>query len=178
MTFSEFIKRSSPTDWIQTIFGLPAFVVAVYALYQSGTANDEVDKATQKAGEAVREAEKAIDLADKIGLDAPATNQLPEDSDLLVLQMASYRLPNCSTAQAEADGYGNEFGAKPTLWLSPGAKYVVVGIQAQTNEQAIELRDKARELSKLDQFSNEDLENARIRVNPDWTPIAGCSSLK
>jgi len=159
----EILSKPSLTDWLQAIFGIPAFLIAIWAL------ND--------ASKATEDASSAVVLADEANLEM-AINTVPAaQSDLIILQMASYRIENCPIAQREIDTYGLEFGRKPTLWKSPSGAFAVVGIEAASMADAEGLKERAQALSQDDRFRNEDLENARIRINPDWTMVSSCSAL-
>ncbi len=162
-SFKEFLAKPSFTDWIQAIFGIPAFLIAIWAL------ND--------ARDATEDASSAVILADEANLEMPVNTAATAQNDLIILQMASYRIENCPIAQREIDAYGLEFGKEPTLWKSPSGAFAVVGIEAASLADAEGLQERALELSQDDRFRNEDLENARIRINPDWTLASSCDAL-
>jgi hypothetical protein len=161
--FKEILSKPSFTDWLQAIFGIPAFLIAIWAL------ND--------ASDATEDASNAVVLADEANLEMAVGTAAIAQNDLFILQMASYRIENCPVAQREIDAYGVEFGKRPTLWKSSSGAFAVVGIEAASMADAEGLRDRALELSQDDRFRNEDLENARIRINPDWTMASSCGDL-
>ena len=94
----------------------------------------------------------------------------------LVVQIASYLPINCATAQAEIEGYQGKFEVEPRLWQQPASAFIIVGIPAQSAEQAASLKQKAIALSPS--FPQNDLKDAFIRSSASWRQLASCDEVK
>jgi hypothetical protein len=151
-----------------------ALVTAITALLAALTAMYQAWTASQQAGVASKAAASA-----QVDQQTPPASPSPTQGATWVVQLATYLAQNCGLAEDEVALYQKEFQPeKPRLWRLPSGTAVVVGIPAQTEQRAKDLRDQARRLASIPQYQNESLNQARVRANPGWTPLDSCKALK
>ncbi len=146
----------------QFLTALAAFIGAIYAIYKTELTNRGLIAVGKQT------AENAANIDDKKAV-LSATG-----ADLYVVQLASYLPDNCDVAKEEVDSYRGKFKPDAGLWSASSGKYVVVGIQASSLEEATKLEKQAKDLSSDPGFASNDLRDARARTRPDWKPLGAC----
>lgn len=162
------------------VTALTALVVSIVALSHAIPAYNKADnaiaqngKTSDKIGEIV--ASTAPSRSARVNPSTNAAGTPPSPATSFYLQLATYKMANCSAAQAEINGYGAAFEPKASLWTDPSGGYVVVGIKGSSLDNVKTRQAKAAVFSRDPSQAGNDLAHAIIRTNPLWTPIT-CDS--
>ncbi|WP_421703456.1 hypothetical protein [Aliiroseovarius sp.] len=149
------LAESKPTDWLTVGVSIVTLLVTLNVVKPA--ADDALDSSNA-----------AKQIALDTGADATTTEG---NDDRYIVQLATYQHQNCLIAQNELASYVDRFEVKPALFETSDKRFIVIGIEVTSSDQAAKLRDTAIELSEFSQFSSESLDQARVRHDPNWRAV-------
>ncbi|MCG7492492.1 hypothetical protein [Thalassobius sp. Cn5-15] len=150
------LAESKPTDWLTVGVSIVTLLVTLNVVKPAA------DQAKDSANEAVK-------IATETGIEAVTVEGVKKE---YVVQLASYQRQNCSIAQEELNSYASRFETSPALFETADNRFIVIGVEAENEQEAIAIQELAFQLSELPEYSKESLDQARRRHDPNWKKVS------